>query len=86
VDYVHLKESSRGRDRSGLSGYCLSLGRSNEYGFDPYTPRCFKDQQEATQTVSKWFEERLAYMSPREALCYYNQGIRTQGCVYASGF
>ena len=84
VDYVHLAETSRGTNTNpiALHNYCKTIGKSNEFGYDPYTKRCFDSHEQARQRVYRWFQEKLVKMSEGEALCHYNVGTVTEDCDY----
>src|SRR3990167_5100785 len=66
-DYIWLRESGRGTNKTGLNGFCISNGQINEIGYAPHDNFCFSNQTEQKATVKLWFRNRLA-------------GIKT-GCI-----
>jgi len=56
---VWLNESGRGKDKSGLNGYCINKGMINEIGYAPHENYCFKDRTEQKETFYLWLDNRL---------------------------
>ncbi len=86
VDYIFMKESSR-----GVKNYskCEAIGKYNRYGFDipgdgSYV--CF-EKDEDTKAVAGWVAHRKALgMSDKQLLCLYNTGDATESCEYIKQF
>jgi hypothetical protein len=80
VDYIFLKESTRGKKNYSK---CQEIGKFNRYGFGipgngEYV--CFEEGED-TKAVQGWVAHRKALgWSDKEMLCYYNSGKKTEKC------
>lgn len=80
IYHIWKKETTFGTNTNphALHNVCKSKGMSNEFGFGGMQNMwCYKDFQEATDVVDAWLTKR-----DNENLCYYNLGIRKDGCEY----
>lgn len=82
IHHIWLRESGRGTNTSGLNGYCLSQGKTNEFGFYPRGKYCFDSFEASVQRLERWREETAKGMSDNVALCYYNMGKKVTSCAY----
>jgi len=85
IDMVWVKESTRGKNRveGGLQDYCADKGLWNEYGYGGMSQKiCFKNQIEANETLTKWFEKHLAKMTEAQTFCFYRHGEVMNTCEY----
>lgn len=83
LDYVHMKESSRGMAESGHHVYCKSIGKSNEYGYSPKTNYCFDSYEESVIYLKDYIQGLIDEFGTYEGLCVYNTGFTKQGnCEY----
>ena len=81
---IHLHESGRGTNKSGLNGYCINNGLGiNEVGYAPADNFCFKDQVEQKATVMLWFKNRLGKDCVKKGACFntVEEGLQ----IYNSG-
>ena len=91
VDYIHLKESTRGKNNTpgSLADLCIKQGKSNEYGYGGMDLKiCFDSKKEARAWVLLWVEDHLKEYggNSHRVLCHYNLGTASDNCSYASGF
>ena len=80
IDHIWLHETTRGMpssDPTALHMKCRALGKTNEFGYDPYNVVCFDTFQEAVDTIDAWLTKR-----DNENLCMYNKGVRASYCDY----
>jgi len=82
IEHIWLRESGRGTNTTGLAGYCLSKGMSNEMGFFPRGKHCFNTFAESVARLERWREETAKGMSDNMAKCYYNMGKKVETCAY----
>jgi len=84
VKAIHKLESSQGRNKAGLAGYCESLGKTNEYGYNASNNYCFDTPEEAEARVTRWVDEHLKQFNGDVArtLCFYNLGESQVNCKY----
>ena len=83
IDMVWFKETTRGKNRipGGLQDLCAKKGLWNEYGYGGMSnPICFKNQIEADETLTKWFEKHLAKMTEAQTFCFYRHGEVMDTC------
>jgi hypothetical protein len=86
VNKVAILESGDGKE-VGLHGYCLRQGGTNKYGYLPTPTFCFKTEEEAKLTISKWFAKRLDKRPLYDCLCEYNLGKKgLVNCMYYQHF
>jgi hypothetical protein len=86
VNRVAVLESGDGKE-VGLHGYCLRQGGTNKYGYLPTPTFCFKTEEEAKLTISKWFAKRLDKRPLYDCLCEYNLGKKgLVNCMYYQHF
>jgi hypothetical protein len=83
VDYIHLKESSRGKNNYSK---CAEIGLYNEFGYGiPGNGEfmCFEKGLDRAE-VERWVQDKLdeKYTVP-ELLCLYNTGTAYQTCNYS---
>lgn len=83
ADQIYKWESS-----SGKNDACRNMGMYNGYGFgqDSKNFLCFKTPEEVRLKVIEWLTKNIDNGNIEEALCYYNRGIRQNGCSYALKF
>ena len=91
VDYIWLKESTRGKNNvpGSLADICEKQGKTNEYGYGGMALKiCFDDKKEARALVLLWVEQHLEEYngSVAKVLCHYNIGHAITTCPYAQGF
>lgn len=79
ADYIFLKESTRGKNDG-----CRRLGLYNGYGFrqNTFEHICYKSQEEVRGLVIEWLTKNIKEGNIEEALCYYNEGKRSENCEY----
>ena len=85
LDGIHMLESSRGKAKIGLQGYCEAQGLSNEYGYGGMKMKlCFRNHNEARGRVLLWLAEKMEQFNnnPGLTLCYYNLGEKVTDCQY----
>ena len=78
--HIRLKESSNGTNKNpnALHNICKAQGKSNEFGYGGMAMMiCFDSFEESVRVVDEWLTKR-----DNENLCYYNLGIRKDGCEY----
>ena len=78
-DVIHLHESGRGTNKSGLNGYCINNGLGiNEVGYAPADNFCFKNEVEQKATVKLWFNNRLGKDCVKQGFCFdtVEEGLR----------
>lgn len=83
VDYIHLKESSRGKNNFSK---CASQGLYNEYGYSipgdgTGEYKCFEKGKDREAVVWQ-VEKDLKTYSVNQLLCRYNTGKATDSCPY----
>lgn len=81
ITHIWKRESTYGTnntDPTSLHMYCRSIGRSNEFGFGGMKNKfCYQSFEESVKVVDAWLDSR-----DKEALCYYNVGVRNGDCEY----
>ncbi len=86
VDYIFMKESTRGKNNYSK---CEAVGKYNRYGFGiPGNGKylCFEKDQD-TVAVTGWVAQKKAQgFDNASVLCYYNTGVNTNKCPYYEGF
>lgn len=85
IDKIHLMESSRGKNGGvgTLQKYCEDKGMWNEYGYGGMSQKiCFKDKEEADETMIKWFEKQFKTKTESQTICYYRHGEIMSNCDY----
>jgi len=82
IDHIWFRESGRGSNKEGLSGYCLDKGLSNEFGFAVSVNHCFPDFESSVHRLEKWYEEDSKGLSYEAKLCYYNGAGKVSDCPY----
>lgn len=82
IDHIWLRESGRGKNQSGLAGYCAAKGMSNEFGYYPQGKWCFATFAEAVARIERWREKEAGGLSDSQALCYYNGAGKINSCAY----
>jgi hypothetical protein len=82
IDHIWERESGRGTDTTGLAGYCISKGMTNEFGFYPTGKWCWKTFEEAVARVELWREKEAKGLTDKQALCYYNGAGKVNTCAY----
>lgn len=87
VDYIHLKESTYGKQNYSK---CKAIGKFNEYGLGiPGNGRyiCFDTREDNKKAVEEWIKKRLSEgLDERTLLCYYNSGVKTNNCNYIKNY
>src|SRR3990167_1052375 len=85
---IRIIESSNNAEGDGTGHHvdCNKVGMSNEFGFSALDDFCFANFEESVEIVTAWLEDHLNEMNLNEALCVYNQGIRTSICEYAKNY
>lgn len=78
VEKTRWYESQNGT--KGLALTCKAKDMSNEYGYRANEGFCFKNHKEATETVKKWFIEKLTIMDIATASCLYTGKGMTTDC------
>lgn len=84
TDKIYRLESSGGKNDS-----CRNQGKYNGYGFgqSTFAWNCFDSHEEVENKVQAWFDDKEEKgFTLDEALCYYNQGIKQEGCQYAINY
>jgi len=79
-------ESNRGNYPTGFAKYCESLGKSNEFGFDPYGHTCFDNFEASVNRVENWLVDVMQELSLDQTLCFYNTGIASDSCIYSKNY
>lgn len=84
VKAIHTLESSNGTNKAGLTGYCESQSKTNEYGYRPYAKHCFNSEAEAQAKIAEWLTIHLEKFNGdiAQTLCYYNLGEAQVNCKY----
>lgn len=82
VDYIFMKESSR-----GVNNYsqCEKIGKFNRYGFGipgDGSYLCFEKGDDTKATEGWVLQKQAAGMTDKELLCLYNTGTVTESCKY----
>lgn len=71
ADYIHFKESTSGKAKSGLHITCKNKGLSNEYGYNP--PKCYDNNDQVRLIVIDWIKRHRAEgLSDEELLRHYS--------------
>ena len=91
VDYIHEKESNRGRNTNpdALHNLCKSQGKSNEFGYGGMRLKiCFENETMAKARVTLWVAEHLVKYEGNvgRVLCQYNLGQSITNCPYKEGY
>lgn len=84
VDTIFTLESSRGKNDG-----CRDAGLWNGYGYSQstFSWKCYQTQEEVTNLVSDWVKDKISKgYTTAELLCYYNTGVREEGCNYYNNF
>lgn len=83
ADYIYLKEST-----SGKNDGCRRLGLYNGYGFrqNSFEWVCYRSHEEVRALVIEWLTKNIKEGNIEEALCYYNEGRRNNGCRYTLNY
>lgn len=82
IDHIWEHESGRGKNTSGLNGYCIARGMTNEFGFYPQGKHCFESFAQSVQRLEKWRENEAKGLTDSQALCYYNGAGKVNRCAY----
>lgn len=82
INHIWERETGRGSNKEGLSGYCLGQGLSNEFGFYPSGKHCFSTFEASVRRLERWYEVDSKGLSYNQKLCYYNGAGKIDSCAY----
>lgn len=84
ADKIFILESS-----GGINDSCRLKGMWNGYGYmqSKFYDECFNSQKEVRGFVENWIKDKLdKNYKTAELVCFYNRGIKTDSCEYATKF
>lgn len=84
IDHIWVHESGRGTNSNpvALHNKCKAKGMTNEFGFYPQGGWCWESFEEGVARLEKWRVTEAKGLTDSQALCYYNQGVKTNDCAY----
>lgn len=94
VDYIHYKETSRGKAPHGVHVDCKEKGKSNEFGYGVMVAWengvynkdkvfCFDSFEDSKIYIATYIGKLLDKLSIKQVLCYYNTGVASESCDYS---
>lgn len=85
---VIMKGMYRKESSAGKNDYCKEKGQFNGFGYrqNSRENKCYESFDEVTERVNEWLEVELTARNNNviQTLCWYNMGVETDSCDYAT--